>query len=428
MIANVLNLLHRGKKATLKELIDLMNSADTVHVVVAWATKNTLFAALKRAVTEQRVGHLVVGTSRYLTDPWALRQVWGEALVMPPDGDLFHPKLYVFEHKKSVTVVIGSSNLTSNAFDDKAHGNIELCAKITAGRDTKFAKQLMNWIQTQVQTAKQYAEDQRIDDDWLADYEHQYLLNRPRTQALTNPVPRLRPKRGRSASTGTTPRRKRANQSLFDANWSDFVAWVDSEGVHSPDMRLDVLDCARRIFVDRGTLVRMDQVERQAIAGTLGSATEGPGALVWGYFGSLRFTIFQAMINDRRRCRGISEALDIIPPIGPVNEEYYEAYRRKLETAFARQERRAGVPTMSRLLAMKRPDQFICVNRANSVELCEDLGVRPSTLSPENYWRRIIEPLRTCSWYISPKPTTVRERRIWMGRMALLDARYYRPI
>ena len=86
-----------------------------------------------------------------------------------------------------------------------------------------------------------------------------------------------------------------------------------------------------------------------------------------------------------------------------------------------------GLPPATRLLALKRPDAFVCIDSANRKDMCENFGVSPTTTNLENYWQRIIEPMHGDAWWRHPQPTKAADAEIWLGRAAMLDAIYYTP-
>jgi len=83
----------------------------------------------------------------------------------------------------------------------------------------------------------------------------------------------------------------------------------------------------------------------------------------------------------------------------------------------------SGVGTASRLLAMKRPDLFICIDSKNRSELAKAFGVSATSLqSFDGYWDLMLR-IRKCPWWRSPQPTHSFERRMWKARIAELQAR-----
>lgn len=64
-----------------------------MHWAVAWATENPVFeAAMKHS---SKFEHVVIGTHMFQTQPEVLERVGAlaPAAVVPPTGDLFHPKV-----------------------------------------------------------------------------------------------------------------------------------------------------------------------------------------------------------------------------------------------------------------------------------------------------------------------------------------------
>jgi hypothetical protein len=83
--------------------------------------------------------------------------------------------------------------------------------------------------------------------------------------------------------------------------------------------------------------------------------------------------------------------------------------------------------TASRLLAMKRPDYFICLDSANKRRFSKDFSLPISALNLNNYWDEIIERIMECVWWNSHPPNEGDQREVWNARSAFLDALYYVP-
>jgi len=81
--------------------------------------------------------------------------------------------------------------------------------------------------------------------------------------------------------------------------------------------------------------------------------------------------------------------------------------------------------TSSRLLALKRPDYFICVDSKNRDKLTEEFDIRKSGLDYERYWFEIVGRLIDTPWWKSLPPSDPVELEAWQGRAAMLDALFY---
>jgi hypothetical protein len=77
-----------------------------------------------------------------------------------------------------------------------------------------------------------------------------------------------------------------------------------------------------------------------------------------------------------------------IPRHGEVTQTQYETFRQHFLRAFEKSSRTGGVPTATRLLAMKRPDSFVCVSNPNKAGLANALAFSRTKLDLDNYWER----------------------------------------
>jgi hypothetical protein len=183
-----------------------------------------------------------------------------------------------------------------------------------------------------------------------------------------------------------------------------------------------VLGAARTLFEKYGTLAAMPKKDRQGVGGFIESAD-----MPWGWFGSMWGAgTFKNLINEQPE--KLSEALDQIPFSGPVQPSDYEAFVSRYKAAFPRkndQPTRHGLATATRLLAMKRPDYFVCLDRANKVGLSDAFGIKINNHDYDAYWDSVIERICESKWWNSRRPKDNYARQVWDGRTAFLDAIYY---
>jgi len=177
--------------------------------------------------------------------------------------------------------------------------------------------------------------------------------------------------------------------------------------------RLQVLREVRQLFAQKVHFCDFDYVERRKIAGLFKSAN--PNFLL---FGSMQWVgRFKQAVKDNNE--GISLALDEIPLDGDISREHYQRFTGRFLKAFER----AGMALASRLLAMKRPDTFVCVNNQNREGLVQALQISLSR-DAKAYWD-LIERVRACTWWKVPPPAAGDEREVWSARAAFLDALFY---
>jgi hypothetical protein len=385
--------------ATLK---GLMKAHSQFYWAVAWGSDNPALSDLLHY--QSKIAKLVIGTHFYQTPPKFLEQFKSvkAARVIPPDGATFHPKTYLFLSSTRAVAVIGSANFTRSAMES----NVEACCLIEGEAGDRLFRDIRKFI-----TDDCWKSAKVIDDDFLRSYRIRHEATKAARAALLKFVALRRPKQ---SARGGDP---------LEMDWPNFVARLRHEK-HFQN-RLKVLAASRKLLDTVDSFSKLSPMERKAIAGTLGGKEIGPDSLEWGLFGSMfGFGVFKNLINSNSA--EISNAMDCIPPTGVVTDGEYDMFVKSFRKAFKGQARQGAIPSASRLLAMKRPDYFVCIDTPNKKGLSSHFGLAASAVNLENYWTDLIEPITLSSWWQVPRPRGL-DGRIWDGRAALLDAIFYDP-
>lgn len=397
-----------SQKQTQSTLIRLVSSCETMQWAVAWATENPVFEAAMQS--SSKFEHFVIGTHMFQTQPQVLERaaVLAAAAVVPPTGDLFHPKVYMFRNGHRIRCVVGSPNLTHAAMSR----NIEASVLLDGTYEDEALVDLSRFV------ADAWKGADRISTEFLYRYRHQYAAKVLSREEL-NKFADVR-----------LPARPNTKRAPHDMSWEDYLVQVRSSAHPSAHLfkeRLAVLSKTRALFAAGTPYATWDEDDRKVVAGTLGRKKSQQPGVDYGLFGSMGASgTFANLVIDAPQ--GLSDALDCIPLLGVVTQDDYDRYCKAFVAAFANAHRVGGLPPATRLLAMKRPDTFVCIDSANRKDLCENFGVSPSTTNLENYWQRIIEPMHGDAWWRHPQPTNAADAEIWLGRAALLDAIYYTPL
>jgi hypothetical protein len=325
--------------------------------------------------------------------------------MMTAEKATFHPKLYLFADDAGGhwSAIVGSPNFTNGALT----GNSE-AALFVHGEDQKDAL----YAQLHGAVAKFWNASVTIDKDRLREYAIQHRALAKARRALSSP-----PAIKASAIGAKHPR-------LLEYSFKEFAERVERDKYF--EKRLGILASAREIFARRQTFSAMNGGERRVIAGLAESAPGLPGGVTdWKLFGSMSgMGDFANRVKDNDA--HLSEALDAIPPTGEVTQAEYDQFVKAFRAAFKNSTRVGGVATASRLLAMKRPDWFVCVDSKNRKDLAADLGYSYSTLELDDYWEKVIVPVTQGAWWQTPRPASAR-KAIWGGHTAFLDSLYYPP-
>lgn len=415
-MAATVEMLPIDKKKLLVMFTKLLSECEWMDVAVAWARENEFLSKTLKA--SGRLRYVVIGTHMYHTSPQVLRNfMLAKACqfpvrYMPPDKDMFHPKVYVFGRANGdVSIAIGSHNWTDAAIGGK---NVEAGVLIRGAKADPAISRLISFVTTQHKKALD------LDADFIARYGVQYTLNRKRRATLLKKVPAAQLVIS-STSAGSKP----AQGIPLGLDWNEYVKLIKSEPNGRLTTRLNILFTAQSLFGSKQFNV-MSPDERRCLAGTVGKNQNHVNGCSWGWFGTVTSGGFKSVVlNHPDR---LSAALAKIPSTGPVSRNDYDAFVTLFDRAFHDQDRGGRVPTASRLLAMYRPDVFVCVNGANKSRLCSDLGIPASSLVEfDPYWSELLAPIHRSAWWNAKRPVGGIELGIWNGRMALLDGIYYEP-
>jgi HKD family nuclease len=402
------------------EIARLIDAHDQIHIAVAWASDHDLAQALADKANAKKVRDLIVGVNGFGTHPDFLdRAVYIPNAYVAERGApaIFHPKIYYFQTGNMAEAIVGSASFTIGGMGR----NTEAGLLIAGSASDQVFQQILAEIRGYKRLCKQLTKP-------LADeYRAKFKLHGGRRKP-DNP------------NLGAPPRDwKGLNSEIATWTWQEYLQHINSfattiigNGHKRLENGLRVLQAAQTMFADVASFADLPAPERKAISGVIGRTdmdnlqSTAARKLDFGQFGTMRGAgDFAGLVGTSEGAQGLAAAIDLIPARGEITRGHFDEYVLRFGEAFALRTRGGGIPTASRLLAMKRPDAFVCVDGANRRGLAQDLSFKPSTIGLDNYWERVIEPIRSAPWYRSPKPAGRRERQIWEGRVALLDIIYY---
>lgn len=391
--------LMKGGKSLSTKIKKLSENHDHISFAVAWASSGT--DAFK-AIYDQRkkIREAVIGTHFYQTHPDVL-DVFANFtschFILQPQG-VFHPKVFLFWSESSWDLLIGSANLTRGALTK----NTELMLHLTSDDSNEELRQQTEetiseyWSQGVVVTL---AEAKKYRNLW---------------KAQQNSLRRI---------SGTYSEKSKSKAPIHTAimamPWEEFLVGVKADPHHGFKQRCELLSLVRRNFLVHKSFSEMDLGIRKTIAGLPNDWNEQ-----WGWFGSMSGAGYYHQAVNKNSSH-ISDALDSIPLQGIVSQADYSAYIDEFVKAFPNG--RDGVGLASRLLALKRPDQFVCLDSRNKKQLCKDFGIKQAGLDYDRYWDDVVCRIMDSAWWNSPKPKKKVAREVWMGRAAMLDAIFYQP-
>jgi hypothetical protein len=386
-----------------KAFKELLMRHEKLSFAVAWASHD--FSAYKELVKQaHKIQQGIVGIHFYQTHPGFIEHFLEDKRIgfVKKSSGVFHPKLYLFEGPAAEwSCLIGSANFTAAAFTT----NVEACLlfESTDDRDGKLKRQLDKAL------ARYWEGADSFEPAELEQYRDLWKLFRDRRKGMAGDFDS---EGGRGKAPLETP--------LLKMSWDEYYQKVLQERYHGIDGRIALLEMAQQLFETKKSLSRMSKLERQGIGGFAPK-----GETDWGWFGSMFGAgVFKKIVNANSP--RLSQTLDVIPSRGEVRRDEYLAYIGGYITAYPHQKRH-GLATATRLLAMKRPDYFVCFDGENRDGLCKAFGIKLRNHDYERYWDSIVERILISKWWTSPRPSRKQARAIWDGRAAFLDSLFYKP-
>lgn len=211
------------------------------------------------------------------------------------------------------------------------------------------------------------------------------------------------------------------------APWPIFVGFIEQQAeLHALEERLRLLDYIRGL--EQISLVDMSELDRLAYAG---KHTNQHNYTEYDFdvelFASTKSakTFHTLLIEQTDK---FDHALSFIPLIGDVTPSEYQQFVSAYKEIFSsyRKDKASGekapLAAATRLLAMRRPDQFIALTSAKIDALCQGLGiVKFNNFDFESYWQDLIGTMRTFAWWHQSEPTNEVELKLWQARAVLVD-------
>jgi DNA polymerase III delta prime subunit len=209
-------------------------------------------------------------------------------------------------------------------------------------------------------------------------------------------------------------------KSIMEIDWATYYKLVQSEGTDYFAGRLSVIRKVQDLFNTGKHFSDFSEDDRKYIAGTQGKTQrEQLGNEDSGFFGQMSGCgVFASEIKSNNL--KISNALDEIPFKDDITKSHFDGFVTIFENVFDKN----MVSCASRLLAMKRPDFFVCINGGNKDGLKKDFDDKNIDKSFDNYWE-FIQKIHQAKWWKNPMPVTDTDKTVASARVAFLDSIYY---
>ncbi len=385
-----------------KTVRECLRKFSQVRFAVAWATQQFELGH-QLTWSKSKVKRAVIGTHFFQTDPEFMRAWMDHPNVRFNfrTAGVFHPKVYLFENSPSDwAVIVGSANFTRGGFVLNSEASLFVTS------DTQGSEQV--YAQTHSLINSYFDPLDPLTKEEMEKYIDQRNARRNSMRDIAPweddqlPAPEIDFKLSE----------------VLDMDWNNYSRAIGSAYTFKFEDRVQILNIFRQYFASKGHFSQFSLWEQKRVAGL----APKEGLVDWQLFGSNTVAgEFNSVFEDISG--KISIALDEIPITGPVSREAVERYIALFREA---KDKGVAVGIMTRILAMKRPDQFVCVNGKSKNRLAGVLRTSVGTISKlENYWESVVEPIRSSPWWKSPNPSGGQTVDLWHGRVALLDCICY---
>jgi hypothetical protein len=384
-----------------------IDAGATIQGAVAWASHGFPTVELLLRSLHQ-VRRLVVGLHFFQTTPEFIRRTMavGNIRFAKSTNGVFHPKAFLFTHPdRRWTALIGSANLTNGGFNLNEEVALFISDADPGGSEIRQdLESLLN---------RYWSEALRMSSEDLSGYEAMWTAKQPLLRRLSGTYGTAKGRRG--SDGGRNP----LQVPILRQTWGHYVKRVRKDPLLP--QRLLVLEQVQRWLGEYGSFQALPEGVKKRVAGFVKPQGSEPD---WRLFGSMKGAgRFMNIINSNHP--GISTALDYIPQDGLVVEADFDRFASTFVSAFG-DDGGDGIATATRLLAMKRPDHFVCVDSKNRKQLCADFGI-PQNIGLAEYWASVCERIQGAAWWGITVPAEKNEHALWRSRAALLDSVYYDP-
>lgn len=171
--------LNEGGRTVEHTIVEELKLCDRFIFSVAFVSSSAIAQLKQHLLDFEGTGRIVTSDFLNFNNPAAfaellnLRSIRGIE-VLRHEGKGFHPKGYVFENSRSVTAMIGSSNLTSRALSQNHEWNL----KVSAANGSGLAAQLRRLHADQTGSAVPLTES------WVQEYSTRFIAQFPESDRL----------------------------------------------------------------------------------------------------------------------------------------------------------------------------------------------------------------------------------------------------
>lgn len=217
---------------------------------------------------------------------------------------------------------------------------------------------------------------------------------------------------------------------VIKASWDEFYQTIIGLSAgYEIGACLKLLNVADELLNQGNDFSQSSVVERYLIGGVKDNKAYNNypfGAQLLGDMQS--FASFKKLLN--KDPAGLAKLLKVIPTNGPVDGWHFMQFVDEFKQLFESNGfKQAYVFPATRLLSMKRPDQFLALDQITGALFCQALAIKPlKNQDFQRYWDEIIVPIQKSPWFKADQPMDPAQLPIHRSRFALLERLVCTPI
>lgn len=176
-------------------------------------------------------------------------------------------------------------------------------------------------------------------------------------------------------------------------------------------------------------LAQSDDVERFLIAGISDKQTQKRFAFDTQLLGAMNgYASFKKIVKNDPL--GLAKLMKIIPHSGPVDGWHFMQFVDAYKDWFVQNGfKQCVLYPATRLLAMKRPDQFIPINETTAPLICEAFSIKVLKKQEfQRYWDELIKTIQKTQWHQMFQPMEAVQIPFHRARVALLERLVVAPL
>ena len=214
------------------------------------------------------------------------------------------------------------------------------------------------------------------------------------------------------------------------ADWNKYNRYLQdlSSGYQVPNC-LKLLQEADRLLNQQTDLLESSVAERMLLAGMVDTSTNKQYSFDIQVLGGLTgFASFKKLVKNDPE--GLNRLMKIIPKTGTVDGWHYLQFIDAFQHWFRDNgHKQTYLYPATRLLSMKRPDQFIPLNEETNPIICDALEIKALKKQDfKRYWDEVITRIHQTEWFKMHRPMDESQLPFHRVRVALLERVMITPL